>query len=69
MIATYQTRVSVYAGVDRLAGDSALSADAELYGQVERKLFAQVASGKSAASLKSAYLKRYGIPARTFPTR
>ena len=66
MIATYQTRVSVYAGVDRLAGDSALSADAELYGQVERKLFAQVASGKSAASLKSAYLKRYGIPARMF---
>ena len=66
MIATYQTRVSVYAGVDRLAGDSALSAYAELYGQVERKLFAQVASGKSAASLKSAYLKRYGIPARMF---
>ena len=66
MIATYQTRVSVYAGVDRLAGDSALSAYAELYGQVERKLFAQVASGKSAASLKSTYLKGHGIPARMF---
>ena len=66
MITTCQTRISQYAGVDRLAGDSALSAYAELYGQVERKLFAQVASGKSAASLKSAYLKRYGIPARMF---
>ena len=66
MIATYQTRVSVYAGVDRLAGDSALSAYAVLYGQVERKLFAQVASGKSAASLKSTYLKVHGIPARMF---
>ena len=44
----------------------ALSAYAELYGQVERKLFAQVASGKSAASLKSEYVKWYGIPARMF---
>ena len=66
MITTCQTRISQYAGVDRLAGDSALSADAELYGQVERKLFAQVASGKSAASLKSTYLKGHGIPARMF---
>ena len=66
MITTCQTRISQYAGVDRLAGDSALSAYAELYGQVERKLFAQVASGKSAASLKSTYLKAHGIPARMF---
>ena len=66
MIATYQTRVSVYAGVDRLAGDSALSAYAELYGRVQRKLFAQVAAGRSATSLKSAYLERFGIPARMF---
>ena len=65
-IATYQTRVSVYAGVDRLAGDSALSAYAELYGRVQRKLFAQVAAGRSATSLKSAYLERFGIPARMF---
>ena len=60
MIATYQTRVSVYAGVDRLAGDSALSAYAELYGRVQRKLFAEVAAGRSATSLKSAYLERFG---------
>ena len=66
MIATYQTRVSVYTGVDRSTGDAALSAYAELYGRVERKLFAEVAAGRSAASLKSAYLKRYGVPARMF---
>ena len=39
---------------------------AELYGRVQRKLFADVAAGSSAASLKGAYLKRYGIPARMF---
>ena len=39
---------------------------AELYGRMQRKLFADVAAGSSAASLKAAYLKRYGIPARMF---
>ena len=63
---TYQTRVSEYAGVDRVLGDAALSAYAELYGRVQRKLFAQVAVGQSAASLKGEYLRRYGIPARMF---
>ena len=63
---TYQTRVSAYVGVDRSLGDAALSAYAELYGRVERKLFAEAAAGRSAASLKSGYLKRYGIPARMF---
>ena len=43
-----------------------MSAYAELYGQVQRKLFAQVAAGRPAVSLKSEYLKRYGIPARMF---
>ena len=66
MIATYQTRILEYSGVDRSAGDAALSAYGELYGRVERKLFAEVAAGRSAASLKSAYLKRYGILARMF---
>ncbi len=66
MIATYQTRISEYAGLGRAAGDAALSAYAELYGGVERKLFADVASGRSASSLKSGYLKRYRIPARMF---
>ena len=42
------------------------SAYAELYGRVERKLFAAVAAGRSAAALKSEYLQRHGIPARMF---
>ena len=63
---TYQTRVSEYVGIDRTLGDRALSAYAELYGCVERRVFAEVAAGKAAASLKSGYLKRHGIPARMF---
>ena len=63
---TYQTRISDYGDMDRLEGDAALSAYAELYGQVQRKVFAEVAARRSAASLKSAYLERYGIPARLF---
>ena len=63
---TYQTRVSDYVGMQRGAGEAALSAYAELYGRVERKLFAEVVAGRSAASLKGGYLKRYGIPARMF---
>ena len=64
--ATYQTRVRNYSGVERAAGDAALSAYAGLYGRVQRKLFAQVAAGRSVASLKNDYLGRYGIPARMF---
>ena len=64
--ATYQTRIQTYSGMERAAGDAALSAYAELYGLVQRKLFAQVAAGQPAASLKSEYLRRYGIPARMF---
>ena len=63
---TYQTRISDYGSVNRSVGDAALAAYAGLYGRVQRKLFADVAAGGSAASLKSAYLKRYGIPARMF---
>ena len=66
LTATYHTRISQYAGTDREAGDAALSAYGKLYCRVERKLFAEVAAGRSATSLKSAYLKRYGILARTF---
>ena len=65
-MATYQTRIRDYVGMQRVDGDGALSAYAELYGVVERKLFAEVVAGRSAASLKSGYLKRYGIPARMF---
>ena len=63
---TYQTRVSCFGGVERAEGDAALSDYGELYGLVQRKLFADVAAGSSAAPLKGAYLKRYGIPARMF---
>ena len=58
MQATYQTRIS--------CDDAALSAYAALYGRVQRNLFAEVSSGRSAATLKSAYLREYGIPARMF---
>ena len=65
-VATYQTRVSGYVGWDREAGDAALATCAELYGQVERKLFAEVAAGRSAAALKREYIREHGIPARLF---
>ena len=65
-VATYQTRVSGYVGWDRGAGDAALAAYAELYGQVQRKLFAEVAAGRSAAPLKRDYMREHGIPARMF---
>ena len=64
--ATYQTRIRDYSGIEKAAGDAALSAYAGLYGRVQRKLFAEVMAGRSAASLKNEYLKRYGIPARMF---
>ena len=66
LVATYQTRISDYANMDRLEGAAALSAYAELYGQVQRKLFAAVAAGRSAVLLKREYIKEHGIPARMF---
>ena len=66
MKSTCQTRVAAYADRHRAAGDAALSAYADLYGRVQRRLFADMASGKSAASLKSEYLQRFGIPGRMF---
>ena len=61
-------RISDYADMDRLEGAAALSACAELYGQVQRKLFAEVAAGRSAVLLKREYIKEHGIPARLFNT-
>ena len=63
---TYQTRVAAYAGVERQAGNAVLSAYGELYGRVQRTLFAEVAAGRSAVSLQSEYLQQYRIPARMF---
>ena len=65
-VSTYQTRIAVYEGRDRADGDAGLSAYAELYGKVQRKLFSDVAAGRSAASLKSEYIKEHGIPGRMF---
>ena len=63
MQATCQTRIE--------GNDEALSAYAALYGRVQRNLFAEVSSGRSAASRSAASMKRdcvrgYGIPARMF---
>ena len=66
MIGSYQTRIAVFRGVDRVEGEAALSTYGELYGRVQRKLFADIAAGRSITSLKSVYLERYGIPARLF---
>ena len=63
---SYQTRIAVYEGIDRSVGDAALSAYAALYGKVQRKLFADVAAGRSAVLKKSEYIEKHGIPARMF---
>ena len=64
--ATCQTRIGAFDGMDRTVGDALLSAYADLYGRIQRRLFAEVSAGRSAASLKQEYLQRYGIPARMF---
>ena len=56
--ATYQTRIS--------GKEDALSAYAELFGVLQRRLFADVSAGHPSASLKSDYIRRYGVPARMF---
>ena len=58
MQATYQTRIE--------GNDEALSAYAALYGRVQRRLFAEVSSGRSAASMKRGCVRECGIPARMF---
>ena len=47
-------------------GISALSAYAELYGRLQRKLFGRYCAGVSLPSLKSEYLLTHRIPARMF---
>ena len=64
--ATYQTRISEFAGIDRTAGDKPLSTYADLYCRVQRRLFADVAPGRSAVASKREYLRHYRIPARLF---
>jgi IS605 OrfB family transposase len=58
---TYQTRFDA-----PKEQDAALTAYAALYGTVERNLFAALAAGGDASSLKSAFLRRHGITARQY---
>ena len=66
LVSTYQTRIAHYGDVEPTHGEAALAAYAELYGGVQRKLFADFSAGELPASLKKVYLQRYGIPARMF---
>ena len=66
LVSTYQTRIADFGDMDRAVGYSALAAYAQLYGRVERKLFADFSAGEVPASMKKEYLERYGIPARMF---
>ena len=63
---TYQDRISEFRGVALDAGNTALSAYAELHGRIERTLFAQFCAGVPLVSLKSSYLIKYKISARMF---
>ena len=66
LVSTYQTRIADYGDVEPTHGEAALAAYAELYGRVQRKLFADFSADELPASLKKVYLQRYGIPARMF---
>ena len=66
LVSTYQTRIADYGDVEPTHGEAALAAYAELYGRVQRKLFADFSAGELPASLKRVYLQGYGIPARMF---
>ena len=52
LVSTYQTRIADYGDVEPTHGEAALAAYAELYGRVQRKLFADFSAGKSPASLE-----------------
>ena len=56
MPGTYQTRIVSYAGRDRHDGDVALYAYADIFGMIQRELFAAVMSGQSAAGQKNGYV-------------
>ena len=61
MKATYQTRIETGSTASR-----ALSAYAQLYGHVERRLFAAAAAGEPFMALKRGYLAQHGISSRLF---
>ena len=61
MIFTYQTRLEVNESAMAI-----LDEYAKLANLVERSLYAQVAKGKTSASCKNEFLKRFGVTARQF---
>ena len=61
---TYQDRIRSFQNVGLAEGDAALSDYAQLFGRVERILFAQFSAGVSLTSLKNSFLIKYRIPAR-----
>lgn len=61
MIFTYQSRIPISAEEDAL-----LTAYAQLYGKVERTLFADIQAGGNPGKLKSSYLRRFNITARQY---
>jgi IS605 OrfB family transposase len=61
MILSYQTRLLLDEKQEAIFQECAY-----LFGRVERALYAEVASGKTPASCKNAFLKDYGITARQF---
>ena len=65
-LATWQTRIRDFDGMDRTVSDGLLSAPGELYGRIERGPFAQVEASGPVLSLKQEYLHGHGIPARMF---
>ena len=54
---TFQTKVPDHPVLD---------AYGELFSRVERPLFADIQAGRDPADVKTAYLRRFGIPARMF---
>ena len=46
LVSTYQTRIADYGDVEPTHGEAALAAYAELYGRVQRKLFADFSAGE-----------------------
>ena len=63
---TYENRIHSFEELESEQGISALSAYAELYGRLERKLFGRYCAGVSLPSLKNSYLLAHRIPARMF---
>ena len=60
------TKAQVFTFQAKIPDHPALAACGELFGRVERTLFADIQAGQDPVDVKAAYLKRFGIPARMF---